>query len=256
MRRSKVSDTEGGTLSARARKAAALPAAGAGSQIPWIPMLLSGPVWAIIFNNFTFHYALYVLMNWLPTFFDQALKVSLHSIGPGKSMPYHIMGLFSNVGGVAADYLVTRRILSVTATRKLLNTVGFLVSAAALALTPVLASVRGAILCSSITLGACAIARAGFAVNHMDIAPRYAGVVMGISNTFGTIAGVVGVAATGLILEAAGVGESGWGDAKSMAETARAEAVGWWWVFMTPSLLCVASAAVFGVFATGERIFD
>ena len=32
-------------------------------------------------------------------------------------------------------------------------------------------------------------ARGGFSVNHMDIAPKYAGILMGISNTAGTLAG-------------------------------------------------------------------
>ncbi|GJP39774.1 hypothetical protein CLOM_g24119 [Closterium sp. NIES-68] len=171
--------------------------------IPWVPILMSAPVWAIVANNFTFHYALYVLMNWLPTYFHQALNTSLHNVGSGKAMPYYIMTLFSNIGGVLADHLIAKRYLTVGGTRKVLNTIGFFASAVALALTPVLKSVNGAVLCSSLTLGACAIARAGFAVNHMDIAPRFAGVVMGVSNTAGTMAGVVGVAASGLILEAA-----------------------------------------------------
>ena len=33
---------------------------------------------------------------------------------------------------------------------------------------------------------------AGFAVNHIDIAPHFAGVLMGISNTAGTIPGILG----------------------------------------------------------------
>lgn len=28
-------------------------------------------VWAIVINNFSFHYAFYVIMNWLPTFFNR-----------------------------------------------------------------------------------------------------------------------------------------------------------------------------------------
>ena len=39
------------------------------------------------------------------------------------------------------------------------------------------------------TLTMAGLARGGFSVNHMDIAPRHAGVVMGISNTAGTLAG-------------------------------------------------------------------
>ena len=38
---------------------------------PWLRMLRHSAVWAIILNNFTFHYAFYVVMNWLPTYFDQ-----------------------------------------------------------------------------------------------------------------------------------------------------------------------------------------
>ena len=35
-------------------------------------MLFAHPaVWAIVVNNFTFHYALYVVMNWLPLYFEQ-----------------------------------------------------------------------------------------------------------------------------------------------------------------------------------------
>jgi cyanate permease len=44
----------------------------------------------------------------------------------------------------------------------------------------------------------------GFAVNHMDIAPRHAGALMGITNTAGTLPGIIGVTVTGTILEATG----------------------------------------------------
>ena len=43
-----------------------------------------------------------------------------------------------------------------------------------------------------------------FAANHLDIAPRYAGILMGISNTVATIPGIVGVAAAGFIWRATG----------------------------------------------------
>lgn len=39
-------------------------------------------------------------------------------------------------------------------------------------------------------LGILGFARGGFSVNHMDIAPKYAGPLMGISNTAGTLAGI------------------------------------------------------------------
>ena len=43
---------------------------------PWKRMMSSPAIWAIIINNFSFHYAFYVIMNWLPTYFNSVLKVS------------------------------------------------------------------------------------------------------------------------------------------------------------------------------------
>jgi ACS family sodium-dependent inorganic phosphate cotransporter len=38
---------------------------------PWRRMMSSPAVWAIVINNFSFHYAFYVIMNWLPTYFNR-----------------------------------------------------------------------------------------------------------------------------------------------------------------------------------------
>ncbi|CAA0822776.1 Probable anion transporter 5 [Striga hermonthica] len=216
-----------------------------GPKIPWKRIFLSLPIWAIVVNNFTFHYGLYVLMNWLPTYFELGLQHSLQEMGSSKMVPYLNMFVFSNIGGVLADHLITRRILSVTKTRKLLNTVGFVVASFALMGLPLFRTPDGAVFCSSVALGFLALGRAGFAVNHMDVAPRYAGIVMGVSNTAGTLAGIVGVDLTGRLLEAA-----------KEAELDLTSPDSWRAVFCIPGLLCIFSSFVFLVMSTGERIFD
>lgn len=215
------------------------------AKIPWRRILLSFPVWAIVVNNFTFHYALYVLMNWLPTYFELGLHLSLQDMGSSKMMPYLNMFIFSNIGGVVADHLITKRILSVTKTRKFLNTIGFVVASLALMALPLFRTSSGAVFCSSLALGFLALGRAGFAVNHMDIAPRYAGILMGVSNTAGTLAGIIGVDLTGKLLEAA---KTAYSDISSPES--------WRLVFFIPGLLCIFSSFIFLVFSTGERIFD
>lgn len=215
------------------------------TKIPWKKIMLSLPVWAIVVNNFTFHYALYVLMNWLPTYFELGLKLSLQDMGSSKMLPYLNMFIFSNIGGVVADHLITSKIMSVTKTRKFLNTVGFVVASLALMALPRFRTSDGAVFCSSVALGFLALGRAGFAVNHMDVAPRYAGIVMGISNTAGTLAGVVGVGLTGKLLEAAKSTNSDLSSPES-----------WTSVFFIPGYLCIFSSVVFLIFSTGERIFD
>ncbi|EYU32361.1 hypothetical protein ABFS82_05G142800 [Erythranthe guttata] len=214
-------------------------------NIPWKRIVLSWPIWAIVANNFTFHYALYVLMNWLPTYFEMGLNSSLQEMGSTKMMPYLNMFIFSNIGGVIADHLITRRILTVTNTRKVLNTVGFVVASFALMALPLFRTADGVVLCASVALGFLALGRAGFAVNHMDVAPRYAGIVMGVSNTAGTLAGIVGVDLTGRLLEA--------------AKNARLDLTSpdsWRAVFQIPAWLCIFSSFVFLLLSTGEKIFD
>jgi len=66
---------------------------------------------------------------------------------------------------------------------------GFWGTAAALLVMPLAGSAAGGVAAVSAALGAAGVARGGFSVNHMDIAPQYAGVFMGLSNTAGTLAG-------------------------------------------------------------------
>lgn len=144
-----------------------------------------------------------------------------------------------------ADHLITRRIMSVTKTRKLLNTVGFMVASCALICLPLFRTPNGVVLCSSLALGFLALGRAGFAVNHMDVAPRYAGIVMGVCNTAGTLAGIVGVGLTGRLLEGA-----------KAAQLDLTNPESWRAVFLIPGLLCIFSSIMFLALSTGERIFD
>ena len=44
----------------------------------------------------------------------------------------------------------------------------------------------------------------GFMCNHLDIAPRHSGAVMGLSNTAGTIPGVIGVTFSGWLVDVTG----------------------------------------------------
>lgn len=74
-------------------------------------------------NNFTFHYAFYVVMNWLPTYFDSVLHASLSSTGSVKMLPYLVMFAMSNAGGYAGEWLIARH-SSVARARKMVNSAG------------------------------------------------------------------------------------------------------------------------------------
>lgn len=56
---------------------------------------------------------------------------------------------------------------------------------AALLSMPLASGMLSGVLATTLTMGTLGFSRGGFSVNHMDIAPKYAGVLMGISNTAG-----------------------------------------------------------------------
>ena len=58
-----------------------------------------------------------------------------------------------------------------------------------------------AVILFSLGLGASNFNTASFNVNHLDIAPRFAGVLMGITNAAGTIPGIIGPYVVGLLTD-------------------------------------------------------
>ena len=86
--------------------------------------------------------------------------------------------------------------------RKLMQTAAFMLGAVPMVLLPSVTSALVATALVTISLGGVSLGAAGYAVNHLDIAPQYAGILMGLSNTFAQLPGIVGVALTGFIVKA------------------------------------------------------
>ena len=81
-----------------------------------------------------------------------------------------------------------------------------------------------------------AVSHSAFWVNHLDIAPNYGGVLLGITNTFASIPGFVGNSVTGWLLQTTNNN--------------------WSAVFMCIAGINVFGAVVFLIFAKGEKIIE
>jgi ACS family sodium-dependent inorganic phosphate cotransporter len=197
-------------------------------------LLSKAPVWAIIISHFCNNWGLYVILTWLPTYINQALGVRVSDVGYYAFIPYVTMFLCLNLSGWIADKMI-RQGVSVTFTRKLMQSIGFGGAASFLLLISVASNVTEAIFIMSCATAATAFMGGGFAVNHLDIAPRHAGVLMGLTNTAGTLPGIIGVTVTGLILEMTG---------------------SWSLVFGVSAGFYLFGLVIWLMFSTGERIFD
>ncbi len=136
--------------------------------------------------------------------------------------------------GFLADSLIARGV-DVTTVRKRMQTASMLVPAAALLVlaTPGISPTL-AVACMTAALGVTSLGQAGFVANMSDIAPANAGQMFGLCNTFGSAAGILGVVAVGVIVEATG----------SFAP-----------VFQITAAMYVAAVVVWNLLCTGERVF-
>ena len=202
---------------------------------PALAALLRSPaVWAIIVCHFAANWGNYVLLAWMPTYINKGLGVDFASVGLITMIPSLVAFVAMNAGGWMADRLIQSG-MEVTRVRKLMQTIGFGGLAAVLAVVGYVESVPLAIALMSLGNFFGGATAGGFGVNHLDIAPRGAGIIMGLSNTAATIPGIVGVYASGLILQATG---------------------SWTLVFQTAAAVLIFGLIVYLLFASARKLFD
>ena len=171
--------------------------------IPWRRLLTSSSVWAIIINHFCSNWALYVLLAWLPSYFKTTFSVSLASAGLLSAAPWAVYFVMGNAAGWLADVMIARG-RSITFVRRTMQTAALLGSGAFLLLLQAASTPEVAMLLMCGAAGALAVSLAGFAANAFDIAPRHADVIWGLSNTAGTLPGIIGVTVTGWLIDRTG----------------------------------------------------
>jgi len=138
---------------------------------------------------------------WLPSYLHQTFDVPMERLGTYSIVPWIAAFCVGNISGWIADALCKRG-MSLTAVRKLMQAAAFTLGAVPMILLPAATSALVATTLMTIALGGVSFGVAGYAVNHLDIAPQYAGILMGLSNTFAQLPGIIGVALTGFIVKA------------------------------------------------------
>ena len=158
---------------------------------PWAQVFTSMPVWAIIVANFARSWTFYLLLITQPKYFKEVFNMSLTEGASMAALPHLVMTIIVPFGGQLADYLRRKEILSTTNVRKVFNCGGFGGEALFLLVVGYAQSKTVAIVGLVIAVACSGFAISGFNVNHLDIAPRYASILMGISNGVGTFSGMI-----------------------------------------------------------------
>jgi len=177
-------------------------------NIPWRSFFASSAVWAVVAGHFSDNWGKFALTTWLPTYFHSELGMNTDQAGLWTTIPL-LLGI-----GVAAfssptsDNLINQG-WSVTTVRKLMMGAALFGPAFFLSLTSLAGS--GSDESPLLVLAAitCAMGVSRFSVSslyciHQDMSPQYASTLLGITNTFGALAGVISAYATGAAKDASG----------------------------------------------------
>ncbi|XP_033764334.1 sialin-like [Pecten maximus] len=157
---------------------------------PWKKLITSGPFWAILTAHTAHGFIFTVIGTFLPLYMKDVLMYDPTSNGVLSSLPF--IGRFIGAFGVGflADKCMEKKWFSTGTTRKILQCIGMIGSAPFLIALSYMTVERRTL---AVVLLICywtmqSTTNAAFRVNHLDIAPTYAGVVNGITLTCASLA--------------------------------------------------------------------
>ena len=168
--------------------------------IPWGEFVRHRPLRALTYIHFCNNWAIYTILSWLPTFYKDSLNVGLQGAAHLALLPPMAGLAVSVVAAPLADGLIERGV-SITLVRKLMQSVAFLSPAACMLACIVSEDRELSTWLLPLGLGLQTFSFAGLYSNHQDISPKYASILLAITNIFGSMPGVVGVPFTGWLLD-------------------------------------------------------
>nr|BAN20727.1 sodium-dependent phosphate transporter [Riptortus pedestris] len=152
-------------------------------KTPWKAIFTSVPFWALIIAHLGNGWAFSMIITEMPSYINSVLQFNIQTNGFLSALPYLSMWALTFPVCWLADYIKKNNILSDNVSRKLwttvsqtggailLVTIGFVGRDAVAAMT---------LLIVTVSLGSFLFS--GFNINHLDLAPNFAGVLMGIAN--------------------------------------------------------------------------
>lgn len=203
--------------------------------IPWKRIMTSKAVWAIVVCHFCFNWSIFTLQTVLPLYMKDVLYFDIKSNGFMSSVPYFGQIMSYCFVGILSDFIIHRGYLTVRGARVFFQCMSFFGSACFFVGT-------GFIDCTNAMVAVCFLFLAGafigfsavgFIVNHVDIAPSYAGLLFGVTNTMSSLPGFIAPILAGAL-------------------TPNGTQEEWQKVFFTCACFSTLGAIVFAVFSRGD----
>lgn len=183
-------------------------------------------------NRFLGDWGFYTLITQLPKFLDQTLHFDLAKTGFLAALPYVVLTLLTFPVSCLADYL-RKNWLSTTMVRRIFQSIALTGEASFMLCAAIIAHPTYSVVCLVCAVGMASFYTSGYCCNALDIAPQYASIIMGLSNTCGTLTGIISPTLSGYIVQN-----------KTVAE--------WNIVFITSACVLMSGCIFYFFFGSGE----
>ncbi|KAJ8731676.1 hypothetical protein PYW07_004840 [Mythimna separata] len=170
-------------------------------SVPWGKILRHPGLYAIIIAHIGQTWGQVTLSSEVPAYMDNIMGVNIKANGLLSALPFLMMWFTNFFFSWIMDMIIVKKILSVTNTRKLATSLGNIPAAIGLVALGFVSN--NIIVAETILVLICSFkvsAHSGFYINHIDIAPNFAGTMMSISNLISHVAGSISLIVCGFIL--------------------------------------------------------
>ncbi|XP_073811642.1 putative inorganic phosphate cotransporter [Musca autumnalis] len=174
----------------------------AAAQTPLREMAKSLPCWALLVDHCAHNWGFWTLLTQLPSYMKYILNMNIQSNALFSALPYLIMLLLTFFFGYLADLLHKRQWVSTNVSRKLFNTSGQWLPSLSLEALGFCDSnhLMWAVTFIVLAVGLNSSSFLGFQVNHMDLSPNYASVLMGITNSVANLMSILAPLTVGFVV--------------------------------------------------------
>lgn len=203
--------------------------------VPWLSILTSRGVWLLALVKFCASWSFYTLLTELPSYLSNVLHFDIQKNGFMNASIYLGQALVGILCGYLADKLRKKEVLGVTAIRKTFECAGLAaVSAGLVGVTFARCDWVAAYMMLLLSNTCAGVLYGGDAVLPIDLAPDFAGAVMGLTNCVSNTAGIFAPLVVGYLTE----------NNETIAR--------WNAVFYIAAAVCAFGAVAFLVFGTAE----
>ncbi|XP_059615082.1 putative inorganic phosphate cotransporter isoform X2 [Phlebotomus argentipes] len=170
---------------------------------PWMQIFTSLPFLSLMLVHCGHNWGFWTLLTKIPTYMKNVLDMDIKQNALLSALPYLAMCLMSYVFSYLADVLSRREVIPLSVSRKLFNSIGHLIPMFALVALGYVTkdNVDLAVGLLTIAVGINSATYLGFQVNHIDLAPNHAGVLMGITNGAANVMSIIAPLLVGFVVQ-------------------------------------------------------